>query len=98
MTAPVRNRREVVAQLVEDRHERAAGRHRAAVMWRDHPVRQALRAQLDLLAGETVDKIAPRVANLLADKDNIAPLIADLVARLGREPFFDPHGSLQPGW
>ncbi|RJF85906.1 hypothetical protein [Sphingomonas cavernae] len=86
----MRNRSELLARLAKDRVALTAARHRAAMMWRDHPAREALRHLLDECAVADVEVMAGTIVTHLAKGDPVAGLMADLGAMLEQEPFFDP--------
>lgn len=86
----MRNRDELLARLAKDDTEMVAARHRAAMMWRDHPARQALRARFDAVLESDMTAATSAIASLLADGDPVSALMVDLVATLAREPFFEP--------
>lgn len=90
----MRDREALFARLAADREDRVAARHRAVMLWRDHRARRALRARLDEIGAGGDEEAPSAIATLFATGDMVAPLIADLVAAMAREPFFDPPSAV----
>lgn len=86
----MRGRKALLSRLAREADARAERRGAAARLWCEHAVRRDWRAHLDALRDADVDAVVTALFALLSDTGPLNALVADLLAGVAADHFFDP--------